>query len=136
MWPEERARGRPSTAADNSALRKTTVIRRFGPEDLEAAIEIDRQVFGGYDPSIFATFYEYHPRSTLVAEVGGRLAGFILGFKHTPLEGRVFWLAVKPGYQNRGIGTRLMLEEMRAFRQMGALSVILEVRVSNRRAQS
>jgi ribosomal-protein-alanine N-acetyltransferase len=68
--------------------------------------------------------------------VGGALAGFVLGFKHTPFEGRVFWLAVKPGFQSRGIGMRLMLEVLRIFRQMGAQSATLEVRVSNKKAQS
>ncbi len=106
------------------------------PADLETALEIDREVFGGYDPAIFAAFYEYHPGSTLVAEAGGAVVGFILGFKHTPFEGRVFWLAVRPGYQSRGIGMRLMLEILRIFRHMGALNATLEVRVSNKKAQS
>jgi ribosomal-protein-alanine N-acetyltransferase len=64
------------------------------------------------------------------------VAGFVLGFKHTPFEGRVFWLAVRPGFHSRGIGMRLMLEVLQRFRQMGALSATLEVRVSNKKAQS
>ena len=62
--------------------------------------------------------------------------GFILGFKHTPFEGRVFWLAVRPGYHNRGIGTRLLTAILRTFRLMGAMSATLEVRVSNKKAQN
>ena len=61
---------------------------------------------------------------------------FILGFKHAPFECRVFWLAVKPGYQCRGIGMRLMLGILKIFRHMGALSATLEVRVSNKKAQA
>lgn len=112
------------------------VVRKFLPDDLQAALEIDRDVFGGYNPAIFTAFYEYHSVSTLVADLGGTVAGFVLGFKHTPFEGRVFWLAVRPGFQNRGIGTRLMLEVLRSFRQIGAMSATLEVRVSNKKAQS
>ena len=112
------------------------VVRKFLPDDLQAALEIDRDVFGGYNPTIFTAFYEYHSVSTLVADLGGTVAGFVLGFKHTPFEGRVFWLAVRPGFQNRGIGTRLMLEVLRSFRQIGAMSATLEVRVSNKKAQS
>lgn len=121
---------------DTGIFNDPVVVRKFLPDDLQAALEIDRDVFGGYNPAIFTAFYEYHSVSTLVADLGGTVAGFVLGFKHTPFEGRVFWLAVRPGFQNRGIGTRLMLEVLRSFRQIGAMSATLEVRVSNKKAQS
>lgn len=121
---------------DTNIFNDPVVVRKFLPDDLQAALEIDRDVFGGYNPAIFTAFYEYHSVSTLVADLGGTVAGFVLGFKHTPFEGRVFWLAVRPGFQNRGIGTRLMLEVLRSFRQIGAMSATLEVRVSNKKAQS
>lgn len=136
MWPEEQTRSRLIDGMDTGILKEPLVVRRLRPEDLKAALEIDREVFGGYDPAIFSAFCQYHSHSTLVAEVGGSMAGFVLGFKHTPFEGRVFWLAVGPGFQGRGVGLRLMLEVLRAFRQMGALSATLEVRVSNKKAQS
>ena len=136
MWPEEQTRGRLMDGMDTAFFNNPVVVRRFLPGDLEAALEIDRQVFGGYDPAIFTAFYEYHGGSSLVAEVSGIVAGFVLGFKHTPFEGRVFWLAVRPGFQSRSIGMRLMLEVLQTFRQMGALSATLEVRVSNKKAQS
>jgi len=136
MWPEEQFSGRRSYGIDGAIFNDPIVIRRFRPGDLEEALEIDREVCGGYDPTIFAAFYEYHPGSTLVAEVAGRVAGFVLGFKQTPFEGRVFWLAIRPGYQSRGIGLRLMLEVLRIFRHMGAQSATLEVRVSNKKAQA
>ncbi len=112
------------------------LIRVFKPNDLAEALDIDREVFGGYDPSIFTAFYEYHPATTLIAEINGRVAGFVLGFKHMPLEGRVFWLAVRPAYQNMGVGTKLLATILSVFRRMGAVSATLEVRVSNKKAQS
>lgn len=121
---------------DIGTSKDPVIIRRFLPGDMEAALEIDREVFGGYDPAIFSAFCEYYSASTLVADVGDIVAGFVLGFKHTPLEGRVFWLAVRPGYQSRGIGMRLMIEVLRSFRMIGALGATLEVRVSNKKAQS
>ncbi|OPY53891.1 MAG: putative N-acetyltransferase [Methanosaeta sp. PtaU1.Bin060] len=136
MWPEEQITCRPERGSGDASNKDAVVIRMLEPGDLKDALEIDREVFGGYDPIVFTTFYEYHPRSTLVAEVGGSVAGFILGFKHTPFEGRVFWLAVKPAYQGRGIGMMLLLEVLKIFRLMGALSATLEVRASNKRAQS
>jgi len=136
MWPEEQASGRLNDGFSDAFFGDSVIIRKFRPSDLEAALEIDREVFGGYDPAIFAAFYEYHPSSTLIAEVRGSVAGFILGFKHTPFKGRIFWLAVAPGYQSRGIGMKLLLAALKIFRQMGALNATLEVRVSNKKAQS
>lgn len=136
MWPEEQTFGRLIDGADAGFFKDPVVVRRFRQDDLEAALEIDREVFGGYDPAIFSAFFQYHSQSTLVADIGGTVAGFVLGFKHTPFEGRVFWLAVRPLFQSRGVGLRLMLDVLRAFRRMGALSATLEVRVSNKKAQS
>ena len=136
MWPEEQTRSLLMDGMDTAFFKAPVVVRRFLPDDLEAALEIDREVFGGYDPAIFSAFCEYHAGSTLVAEVSGIVAGFVLGFKQTPIEGRVFWLAVRPGFHSRGIGMRLMLEVLRTFRQMGALCATLEVRLSNKKAQS
>jgi [ribosomal protein S18]-alanine N-acetyltransferase len=120
----------------NSLTEDAIIVRRFKPSDLEGALDLDREVFGGYDPTIFTAFYEYHARTTLVAECRGSVVGFVLGFKHTPLEGRVFWLAVRPGYQNRGVGRKLLTSILRIFRFMGALSATLEVRISNKNAQA
>jgi [ribosomal protein S18]-alanine N-acetyltransferase len=112
------------------------VIRTFRPGDLGEVMELDHEVFGGYDPMVFTTFYEYYPKTTLVAERLGTVVGFVLGFKHSPLEGRVFWLAVKPGYQSRGIGRRLLTNMLKLFRMMGSMSATLEVRISNAKAQA
>ena len=130
--PESRINSEPKNRLTEDAI----VIRRFKPSDLEGALDLDREVFGGYDPTIFTTFYEYHPRTTLVAECMGSVIGFVLGFKHTPLEGRVFWLAVRPGYQSRGVGRKLLISILRTFRFMEAVSATLEVRISNKKAQA
>ena len=136
MWPEEQIEKQREDSINEALLKDAVIIRRLRASDLQAALEIDREVSGGYNPDIFAAFYEYHPATTLAAEVNGELAGVVLGFKHAPFEGRVFWLAIRPRYQGRGIGMRLMLAILKSFRNMGALGATLEVRVSNRKAQS
>ncbi len=138
MEPEERylKRRKEKTGYRPVTGDESVLIRRLRAGDFEAVLEIDRDVFGGYDPSIFTAFYEYHPTTTLIAESNDRVVGFVLGFKHTPLEGRIFWLAVHPSYQSRGVGTKLLIAILGIFRRMGAVSATLEVRVSNKRAQS
>lgn len=112
------------------------VIRQFDLKDLPAIVEIDREVGGGYSPELFMAFHEYHPQTMLVAEAAGGVVGIVIGFKHTPLEGRIFWLAVKPAHQGRGIGRSLLSAILRIFSRLGAVSATLEVRIGNRRAQS
>jgi ribosomal-protein-alanine N-acetyltransferase len=132
--PKAFSEGAKAKSRDRGA--GAVVIRKFRPGDLADVLDLDREVFGGYDPSIFTAFYECHPRTTLVAERMGSVVGFVMGFKHTPLEGRVFWLAVRPAYQSQEIGRRLLATILRIFRMMGAVSATLEVRISNKRAQA
>ncbi|MFZ2376317.1 MAG: GNAT family N-acetyltransferase [Methanothrix sp.] len=136
MRPEEQIEKQLMDDSSGAILKDAVIIRRLKASDLQAALEIDREVSGGYNPDVFTAFYEYHPATTFAAEVNGELAGFVLGFKHAPFEGRVFWLAIRTRYQGRGIGMRLMLALLKSFRKLGALGATLEVRVSNRRAQS
>jgi ribosomal-protein-alanine N-acetyltransferase len=111
------------------------LIRQFNLTDLSQVVSLNKEVYGGYDSLLFTSFHEHHPRTILVAEMSGLIVGCVLGFKCTPMEGRVFWLAVRPGFQNIGIGRSLLEALIRIFRRLGALSVTLEVRISNRKAQ-
>lgn len=51
-------------------------------------------------------------------------------------EAHVTTFAVEPGWRRRGVGGRLMLELMRAARDVGARIVTLEVRLSNQAARA
>ncbi len=110
-------------------------IRRFEPRDFSEAVELDAEAGGGHDPYLLTYFFENYPTTFLVAEIGGRIAGMVLGFRQSPLEGRIFWLAVRSGRQGRGVGRRLMTELLEIFRRLAVMSVILEVRATNKRAQ-
>jgi ribosomal-protein-alanine N-acetyltransferase len=110
-------------------------IRRFEPSDFREAVELDTEAGGDHDPYLLTFFFENYPTTFLVAETNGRIAGMILGFRQSPMEGRVFWLAVRSGRQGEGIGRRLMTELLEIFRRLGVISVILEVRTGNKRAQ-
>lgn len=115
--------------------RNNLTIRRFEPRDFLEAVALDAEAGGAHDPYLLTFFFENYPTTFLVAELSGRIAGMILGFRQSPLEGRVFWLAVRSGSQGQGVGRRLMTELLEIFRRLGVIFVILEVRTGNKRAQ-
>ena len=119
-----------------SILKDSIIIRKFRPADLSEVVEVDREASGGHHPLFLTTFYESHRETFLVAVESGRVVGFILGFKPSLLEGRIFWLAVRPSHRNRGIGRRLLISILGIFEKLGAIGVTLEVRISNIAAQS
>ncbi|TRZ68153.1 MAG: GNAT family N-acetyltransferase [Methanothrix sp.] len=116
--------------------KNTVTIRRFEPRDLGGVLEVDAEVGGDHDPVLFTVFYESHPSTLLVAESEGQIIGVVVGFRQSPSEGRVFWLAVRPGHQGRGIGRRLITDLMVILRRLGVIKVILEARMGNQKAQS
>jgi len=111
-------------------------IRRFEPRDFSEAIDLDAEAGGNHDPYLLTFFFENYPTTFLVAEANGRIVGIILGFRQSPLEGRIFWLAVRSGLQGLGVGRQLMTELLEIFRRLAVMSVILEVRASNNWAQN
>lgn len=114
---------------------ESLTIRRFEPRDFSGAVTLDAEAGGGHDPYLLTFFFENYPTTFLVAEKNGGIAGMVLGFRQTPIEGRVFWLAVRSERQGRGVGRGLMTELLEIFRRLGVMEVILEVRAGNRRAQ-
>ncbi len=108
-------------------------IRRMVEGDLPRVNEIDRLLFGEERvptwPFSFEAYWAlYHPKLSFVAEVGGRVVGFVVGnivqeehtqsvlsLRHTidrPSRHRqVGWIdmiGIEPGYQHMGIGRGLV----------------------------
>ncbi|MDP3879323.1 MAG: GNAT family N-acetyltransferase [Dehalococcoidales bacterium] len=108
-------------------------IRGMVDDDLPRVHEIDRLLFGEERvptwPFSFETYWEiYHPKLSFVAEVDGRVVGFLVGnivqeehsqsiLRLTHLAGRysrdrqVGWIdmmGILPDYQHRQIGRKLV----------------------------
>ncbi len=111
------------------------LIRKFEPEDFPCVIDIERQVFNEHDPYFYMQFYETCSEGFIVAEMNGRVIGYVVGFLTKEGTGRVFSLAVHPAYQGRGAGSALLKELAGIFRNYGAVEIILEVRSGNIRAR-
>lgn len=111
------------------------VIRSFRPGDFADVVEIDEQVFGDRDPFTYMSLYEVCPGGFKVAEAGQRLVGFIVGFKVNQDVGRIFSVAVRPEWQDRGVGTALLEASFEYMRSESLSRVVLEVRESNHGAR-
>ncbi len=120
-------------------------IRPFRRGDLEMVHEIERSSFP--EPWAEKHFLIQHRRAPnlfLVADYGGGVIGYVVGDAHEEygadgsrkVLGHVMNIAVEERHKGRGVGTALMDEEERRFRELGASFVYLEVRVSNLSARS
>ena len=119
---------------------QNATIRLARREDVPQITEIEREAFiEPWDPEVFLQTLEWCPRTSLVADADGVVAGFLMGCLESTGEatfGHISNLAVHPAFRNRGIGSRLVLRAERQFLLEGAGAVLLEVRVSNTPGQA
>jgi ribosomal protein S18 acetylase RimI-like enzyme len=108
-------------------------IRTLTREDLPAIIEIDEKVLGKSRPEYWKRKIEVSefrpPLASLVAEVDGRVIGFILGdvsgweFGVPDNTGMIETVGVDPAYQRQGIARLLAEELIRSFRLNGVQKI-------------
>ena len=103
---------------------------------LRGVMAIERQVYARpWSPNLFAAeMTEPENRCYLVARLHKEVIGYA-GVICYGDEAHVTNVAVDPQHQRHGIATRLMYEELRQAKEMGAHAVSLEVRVTNWGAQ-
>ena len=110
-------------------------IRQFIPDDFENVLSIEQEAFSDHNPLVYINFYEMNINGFLVAVEDDTIVGFIVGYQLNENEGRIFSLAVKDGYKNLGIGTKLIHSILKIFYENSIQYASLEVRVTNTRAQ-
>jgi GNAT superfamily N-acetyltransferase len=104
-------------------------IRRMHEEDIPTIVEIDRKVVGQdrtptWPQQASSHFRTYYPPLSYVAEVGGKVVGFILGDIRgaeyaLPLSGWIDIMGVDPEHHGQGIGHRLIETFMHGCRSRG-----------------
>jgi len=103
-------------------------IRGLIEKDLDAVVEIDRKILGKSRREYWRRkigYADIYPRPALVAEVNGKVVGFILGyvsgweFGVPDTVGWIDTIGVDPDYQNRGIGKTLFKELIENFKRTG-----------------
>lgn len=105
------------------------VIRQMAPSDLEQIIEIDLKVLGTPRPEYWEMkigIVEKHSQiSSLVAEIGGKVVGFIIGgasrWEYGVPEniGWIDTIGVDPEYQRAGIAKILFTEMTSNLKKVG-----------------
>lgn len=109
------------------------LIREEMPPDAEAIREVNRLAFGGGEEAVLVDRLrdEQLVVVSLVAIEQDQIAGHIL-FSKLPIEGTrplaavsLAPMAVKPAWQNRGIGSALVRSGLDACRQRGVQAVVV-----------
>ena len=105
-------------------------IRALTELDIEAVTRIDERITGRYRPEVWERRIGYYlrrdPDASQVAEVGGRVAGFMMGEVRGGefgLEEPTGWLeffGVDPDARGRALGRRLCEALLGHFRAQGA----------------
>jgi [ribosomal protein S18]-alanine N-acetyltransferase len=111
-------------------------IRSAVPADAVPLVAIERQCFS--DPWSESSFREAldSPWSFgLVARASRGIAGYLIG-REVAGTGEVLNLAVSPEFRRRGVARALLRAGLTYFRKRRVDEVFLEVRESNRSAQS
>jgi len=104
-------------------------IRPLTIENLDAIVEIDRKVLGKVRRDFWRKKIELpnprHPLSGLVAEIEGRVIGFIVGevsgweFGIPETVGWISTIGVDPDFQHRGVARKLSEEFIKDLRAIG-----------------
>lgn len=103
-------------------------IRPMTIGDLDAIVDIDRRVIGKLRPDYWKKLIPekpQYPYSSLVAELEGKVIGFVVGevsgweFGVPDTIGWLTIIGVDPDYQNRGVARRLGQEFVKNLKAVG-----------------
>lgn len=130
-----------------TALRNvgSYIVRRCELEDLHSVIEINMATLPEhYSDYFFESILKELPESFIVAELDGKVVGYIMcklefGFSNFRKlgfvkKGHVVSVAVLPEHRGKGLGKALMQEGISGMISKRCDEVYLEVRVSNESA--
>jgi len=111
-------------------------IQRAKINDLETLYQIERECFTieAFSKEHISYLLENPNTVSLVAQINGEIAGFIIGLIHRHNKiatGRVYTIDVAVRHRRKGIGLRLLEELERIFEKRGVKICYLEARVDN-----
>jgi ribosomal-protein-alanine N-acetyltransferase len=122
----------PVTVRGNPAV----TVRSAHLRDLPVLLALDKRSFGSVWHKPVRNFQEALARafSFTVAEKDGQIVGYQWCEKHER-HGHLTRLAVRPGWEGKGVGTRLLTEALLAMVGAGATWITLNTQESNVRSR-
>lgn len=115
---------------------QSVVIRDYNIRDFKEILDIDKEVFKSKNPAYDVYIYLTYGSDLLVADIGTKLAGYIVTMDVDKDVGKIISFAVREEYRGFGIGSMLLKKAIERLKAKGKKRVILEVRVSNTPAQN
>ena len=114
------------------------LVRHLAPQDIEATMALVSETFSElFAADMYAAIQQAWPAGQLVeVDPSGRLAGLLLAIKRSAFSARILVMAVRGDARGRGAGSQLLRLFLRQCQVEGVQEVVLEVRVSNFRAQA
>lgn len=109
------------------------IIRTMTMKDLQSIVEIDTKVLGlkrlGYWEAKLALAEKRSSMSSLVAEIDGKVVGFIIGdaggweYGTPDTMGWIDTIGVHPDFQRKGIAKMLMTEMVNNLKKVGVTAI-------------
>ena len=109
-------------------------LRDYRQSDFETLWRIDQECFPpglAYSRTELAGYIRRRSSVTLVAELEGKIAGYIVAERGGRKVGHIITLDVRAEARRAGLGSKLMAAAEERLRAQGCSSVLLEVAVSN-----
>lgn len=123
---------RPVTVSGNPSVH----IRSAHLRDLPALLSLDERIFDPIWHKPAGTLEEALAQAYLftVAEKEGQIIGYLWCDRHER-HGHITRLAVQPGWEGKGVGTRLLTEALAAMGKAGISWITLNTQESNQRSR-
>jgi ribosomal-protein-alanine N-acetyltransferase len=107
-------------------------VRQFVADDMKRLREIEKASIKFLTPlSSLLYFYDIPPEGFLIAEINGKVIGYVVGNMRNDFEGHILAIAVDPDYKKRGVGTKLMEAIINVLKDKGAARVRVELKLYN-----
>lgn len=122
----------PSNQNDEPNL----LMRTANLDDLERIYTIEAMSFtDAYPKSLLWQLLMDKNATCLIAEIGQKIVGFGIAIMRSGERGHIISIAIDPKYRKLTFGSQLLSQIISSLKENGALSIELEVRISNVIAQ-